>query len=126
MRHPAATEELMRGLVEASKDSEVFPEIFQFTQTMWMHLGEKPYHPGNRRVKMHVHVRDLQLRYGLSVDALQHILAVRLPPSQASMSRVCLFCIPGPSHRWLTTCCSSLMLRKGAVYFHGRCSIAGV
>ena len=78
MRHPAATEELMRGLVEASKDSAMFPEIFKFTQTMWMHLGEKPYHPGNRRVKMHVHVRDLQLRYGLSVDALQHILAVRL------------------------------------------------
>lgn len=81
MRHPAATAELIRSVVESSKDSNVFPEIFSFTQTMWMHLGTKPYHAGNRRVKMHVHMRDLQLRYGLSVEALQHIVAVRPPSS---------------------------------------------
>eukprot|EP00892_Ulva_mutabilis_P012131 jgi/Ulvmu1/9290/UM050_0039.1 len=76
LRHPAATRELVRSLVDATKASNVFPEIFRFTQTLYMHLGTKPYHPGNRRVKMHVHLRDLQLRYGLSVEALQHVVAV--------------------------------------------------
>lgn len=83
LRHPVASAELMRQLVEGGQHSNVFPEIFKFTQTMWMHLGEKPYHPGNRRVKLHVHVRDLQVRYGLSVEALQHILAVRGQPAAA-------------------------------------------
>lgn len=112
MRHPASTKELMRGLVEASKDSHVFPEIFRFTQTMWMHLGTKPYHAGNRRVKMQVHVRDLQLRYGLSVEALQHIVSVCCHPCASSFIRFSTASSPDKPERCIDLVADVLKVKR--------------
>jgi hypothetical protein len=82
---PAARAALARSIEEGLRHEKVVPDIFRFQQTVWMHTGERMYHPGNRRVVLRVAARDLQARYGLSEDALQHALQVRVRQSPHPM-----------------------------------------
>jgi hypothetical protein len=77
--HPAANQALWDSIMDGAKEDGVFPEIFNFEQKIIMHMGEKPYHPANRRVTLWVRLEDLKMKYGLSHDAIIHVVTVRIP-----------------------------------------------
>jgi hypothetical protein len=76
--HPAANQALWDSIMDGSKVDGVFPEIFHFEQKIILHMGEQPYHPANRRVALWVRLEDLKMKYGLSDDAIIHIVTVRI------------------------------------------------
>lgn len=76
-RHPAGEKALWDSVIDGSNCEFAAPEIFKFDQKIMMHLHDQPYHPSNKRITLRVRLEDLKMKYGLSDEAIIHIVTVR-------------------------------------------------